>query len=290
VTGDPPEGTAGGHGTPDSYVRRMGLTFSTVDGRTCGRLPDSPALCSADGRLRLGAMAVLADCLSGYRALGDFEGAWVGTSDLAIHGPSQRAPGGVEAAAEILRKRRQGAVYEVAIRSGDAQVAVAVITLGLLSRQGEPKVPSTITGQGAATGPPGALGSLEDLLALEPAADGEGTSLRLDDGVRNSWGVVAGGVLALVVEAEAERVAGPLWPGPSAVEALGLHFLAPGRVGPIVARATLLAPVRTGTPPGAAHLRVRVHDAGADGRLVVAASATVVPSGVGSPVTGRAAV
>ena len=285
MTGDPPGGSAGGPRAADTYVGRMGLSFSTVDGRTSGRLPHSPALCSSGGRLRLGAMAVLADCLSGYRALGDFEGAWVGTSELAIHGPPPRTPGGVEATADLLGRRRRGAVYEVTVRVGDDPVAVATVTLGLLSRQGEPKVPSTITGKEPPDGPPGNLGSLEDLLHLEPAGEGGGTSLQLDDGVRNSWGVVAGGVLALVAEVEAERVANALWPVPCAVEALGLHFLAPGRVGPIVARATLLAPGRRDDPTGATHLVVRMLDAGADGRLVASASASVVrrdPGGWGA--------
>lgn len=253
----------------DSYIVRMGLAFSAQDGNVTGRLPHSPGLCASDGRVRLGALAALSDCLVGYRAVDDFAGAWIGTSELAIFGPSGLAPAGVEATADLLRRRRRGAVYQVGARAGTDTLAVATVTLGLLSRQGEPKVPATVTGPTA--GEPGPLGSLSDLLALELVPGGGGTALPLGAGVRNSWGVVAGGIIALLAESEAERAAGCLLDVPCAVEGLVLHFLAPGRAGPLEARAERLGPA--GNP---VHLQVRVVDAGAD-RLVATAGAVVVP-------------
>ena len=85
-----------------------------------------------------------------------------------------------------------------------------------------------------------------------------------------------GGIVTLLCEVEAERMAGLAAGRACRVEGLGMHFLSPGRIGPIVARATLL----TDTPgEGSSHLRVRVHDAGAGDRLIAAASATARPSG-----------
>jgi acyl-coenzyme A thioesterase PaaI-like protein len=270
----------------------MGLSFETAGGVSTARLPWTPALSSPSGRLRVGALAVLADCVSGYRAVRDFDGAWIGTSELAIHGPFRPTAGPVVATADLLRRRRTGAVYDVVVDGGDPgspPVAVATVTLGLLSRQGERKVTETITRQ--ADGAPASraappLRSVTDLLDVEGAGPGDsGLRLEIGGGVRNSWGVLAGGIISILCELEAERAAGAAYGAPCAVEALGMHFLAPGRVGPVVARATLLTPIRS-SPGGAgtghphdvpAHLRVRVEDAGADHRLIATATATAVP-------------
>ncbi len=274
---------------PDSYLRQMGLSFRTDGSTATGTLACSPGLWPAGRRPRLGALAALADCVAGYRAVRDFDGAWLGTSELAVHGPFRDARDDVVAAAELLRRRRSGAVYEVTFGSGPdgPPLAEATVTLALLSRQGERKVPRN--GGGARREAPEPLQSLGDLLELEETGAGDGGSqLRVTDGVRNSWGVVAGGIVTLVSEVEAERTAGLAEGRPCRVEGLGMHFLAPGRIGPIVARATLL----TGSPSdGSAHLRVRIHDSGADDRLIATASATARPSGPREPVTapeGRA--
>ena len=275
-----PAGAVTGSMGPDTYIRQLGLSFSTEGGVSTGRLPWAPALRSANGWIRLGALAVLADCISGYRAIRDFEGAWIGTSELAIHGPFGEALAGVVATADLLRRRRTGAVYEVRFHNADggSPLAVATVTLGLLSRQGERKVPAAITGRSAVADAASALESLDDLLPVERPTDGHGSALSIADEVRNSWGVVSGGIISLLTEAEAERVAGLAVGGPCSLEALGMHFLAPGRVGPIVARAALLSDGHRahGT---AAHLRVRIHDAGADNRLIATASATAAPAG-----------
>ncbi len=269
---------------PDSYLRQMGLSFRTDGSSATGTLAFSPGLWPSGRRPRLGALAALADCVAGYRAVRDFDGAWLGTSELAVHGPFRDVRDDVVAAAELLRRRRSGAVYEVTFGSGPdgLPLAEATVTLALLSRQGERKIARN--GGGARWEAPEPLESLGDLLELEESGAGDGgTRLRVTDGVRNSWGVVAGGIVTLLSEVEAERMAGLAEGRPCRVEGLGMHFLAPGRIGPIVARATLL----TGAPSdGSAHLRVRIHDAGADHRLIAAASATARPSGPPETVTG----
>lgn len=263
---------------PDTYIRQLGLSFTTEGGMSTGRLPWSPALRSASGRIRLGGLAVLADCVSGYRAVRDFEGAWIGTSELAIQGPFRQARAGVVATADLLRRRRTGAVYEVHFHDegGGSPLAVATVTLGLLSRQGERKIPASIAGRAAEADAATALQSMDDLLPVERTADSDGSALPIAEEIRNSWGVVSGGIISLLTEAEAERVAGLAAGGPCALEALGMHFLSPGRVGPIVARATLLSD-RRHLPGAAEHLRVRIRDAGADDRLIATASATAAP-------------
>jgi acyl-coenzyme A thioesterase PaaI-like protein len=217
----------------------------------------------------------LADCVSGYRAVRDFDGAWLGTSELAVHGPFREADDPVVARAELLRRRKSGAVYEVTMVSGpDAELlAEATVTMALLSRQGERKLPRVDGPFPRPVEEP--LESLGDLVDLDEGGTGAGeTRLTVTDAVRNSWGVVAGGIVTLLTEVEAERRAGMATGSPCRVDGLGMHFLAPGRSGPIIARATLLG---DGWGDGSSHLRVRVHDAGDGDRLIAAASATARP-------------
>ena len=159
---------------PDSYLRQMGLSFRTDGSTATGTLACSPGLWPAGRRPRLGALAALADCVAGYRAVRDFDGAWLGTSELAVHGPFRDARDDVVAAAELLRRRRSGAVYEVTFGSGPdgPPLAEATVTLALLSRQGERKVPRN--GGGARREAPEPLQSLGDLLELEETGAGDG--------------------------------------------------------------------------------------------------------------------
>jgi acyl-coenzyme A thioesterase PaaI-like protein len=255
----------------------MGLTFATDDGSATGTLRQSAALWSPGGFPRLSALATLADCVAGYRAVQDFEGAWLGTSELAAHGPFRPTHDDVVAVAELLRRRRSGAVYEVTVRSGPtaAPVAAATVTLALLSRQGERRIPTGAIRPADVPAPP--LASIDDLLTLEHL-DTE-THLAVTDGIRNSWGVVAGGMLTMLVEAAAERSASSATGCDCRVESLGMHFLAPGRVGPLAARASVLS---RPTTTGAVHLQVRVLDRGADDRLLATVSAVATTIGDGT--------
>lgn len=259
---------------PDSYLRQMGLSFRTDDGAATGTLPFSPALWSNDGRPRLSALGALADCVAGYRAVRDFDGAWLGTSELAVHGPFRAADADVDATAELLRRRRSGAVYEVVFHSGKSgtPLAEATVTLALLSRQGERKLPTTAGRRPSAPCRP--LTTIGELVTLEEDDEAALTRLEVTDTIRNSWGVVAGGMVTLLCECEAERAATAGAGRAQRVEGLGMHFLAPGRAGPLAARATLLSDP---TATGMRYLRVRVVDQGADGRLLATASATVAP-------------
>jgi|GEM_PF-2124000 len=270
-----------------SYIAQMRLEFETVDGITTGRLPVVPALCRAPGLVRVGALTTLADCVAGYAALGAFDMAWMGTSELAIHGPFRPAAGAVAVATgRLLKRRRTGGVFEVIVddEAGGAgrgdrpgPLATATATLTLLSRQPGTKLGSAITRQAVDADTVRAIRSLEDLVRPRPLPGG-GLFLHLSDNIRNSWQVLSGGITALLAELAAESAASDALGRPCVVDGLGLHFLAPGRVGPIEARAEVVSRFG-GDPTAAVHLRVRLTDAGAEDREVMAASATARPLG-----------
>jgi uncharacterized protein (TIGR00369 family) len=95
----------------------------------------------------------------------------------------------------------------------------------------------------------------------------DATALAVDvtDQLRNPWGILHGGVTAALVDLAARHATG----GVTTTDAV-LHFLAPGRVGPVVAR---VLPV--GERPDGALVRVEVRDLGAEDRLLASAVVTV---------------
>jgi acyl-coenzyme A thioesterase PaaI-like protein len=111
------------------------------------------------------------------------------------------------------------------------------------------------------------------------------TRLELDDRLRNPWGILHGGGLAVLADVAACRAVADRTPpgptGPVAATDMVLHFLRPTRVGPVEARCQVLGGGGGGGGAGGsgrALVRVAVHDLGADDRLVTLGSVVVTPS------------
>ena len=90
-------------------------------------------------------------------------------------------------------------------------------------------------------------------------------ALDVVDRVRNPWDILHGGAIAMLVDAGIALALGTDAEISSAV----LHFLSPGRVGPVTARVEPL-----GARPDGCVSRIAVHDEGADGRLLSVAIVT----------------
>jgi acyl-coenzyme A thioesterase PaaI-like protein len=97
-----------------------------------------------------------------------------------------------------------------------------------------------------------------DRTGCERIGTGAAELPRRTDGL-NGVGTINGGLLALVAEEAALSAAD----AGAALSSLSLRYLRPARVGPVVARATLQGPLA----------QIELRDAGADARLVVAATA-----------------
>jgi acyl-coenzyme A thioesterase PaaI-like protein len=106
--------------------------------------------------------------------------------------------------------------------------------------------------------------------------DGNAITFDLRDELRNPWGILHGAVLGLTVDEAAVHavrgaVGGDGGDGATLATAdLVLHFLAPGRVGPIVAHGDVL-----GARPDGHVVRVEVRDQGSNDRVMAVAVATV---------------
>jgi uncharacterized protein (TIGR00369 family) len=101
-------------------------------------------------------------------------------------------------------------------------------------------------------------------------AEGGAVEVDIDDWLRNPWGILHGGVTACLVDVSAEAAGIAALGRPARVADTTIRFLAPGRVGPARAIPRVLS-----TGDGTALVEVKVTDAGAGGRLLAVASATV---------------
>ena len=110
----------------------------------------------------------------------------------------------------------------------------------------------------------------EVFYGIRPRRTGDtgGVELDLVPTVRNPWGILHGGVTTSLVEAAVDAAMGR----PAPITSEVLRFLAPGRVGPVGARADAV-----GVRPDGVLLRVEVRDHGADDRLLALVVVTARP-------------
>jgi uncharacterized protein (TIGR00369 family) len=101
------------------------------------------------------------------------------------------------------------------------------------------------------------------------------TRLEIGDYLRNTWGILHGGAIALLSDLAAVRAVRSdtdVAQGHLSATDMVVHYLAPARVGPVEGRCTLM-----GARPDSTLVRVAVHDTGVEDRMVALASVTVCP-------------
>jgi 1,4-dihydroxy-2-naphthoyl-CoA hydrolase len=253
------------------------------------------------GGVRAGALLTLCDSVGGFCAgLAALPDGWVVSTNLTVtiapyswsrlrpsrHGASamsvtERSPapsGPLLLRTTVLRAGRSAVVTDVRVTdtgSDGAIVADAVLTSAVLVPEGGPP---TWERPARMKAPPldGPLPPLIEWLGVREVAGAPPGVVELDitDAVRNPWGIVHGGVTASLVDVAAERVVAARSAGPVvAVETgdVALHFLAPSRVGPVRATATVLGDRADGSV-----VLVEVRDMGQD-RVAARAVAAVRP-------------
>jgi len=254
-----------------SFGRYIGMKLREVDDGSDSAVIEASAPVNDfvrgpdGGGMSAGALLTLADGAGGLCGGLAVLPRWVVSTNLMLRMARLDHVGPIRARARVLRVgRRSGVVTGIEIRdvgNADALVGEAVLTSAALEPpEGMPLPTRPIE---IDPGPPPELeGSLRDALgiyAVDPP-DGHDAAVRLDvtDDVRNPWGIVHGGATALLVDAVADTAQGH-----SLTETV-VHFLRPGRVGPIEARAR-----RVGDG-GAAMLRVDLVDIGAQRHMALA--------------------
>jgi acyl-coenzyme A thioesterase PaaI-like protein len=236
----------------------------------------------ADGRLESGMLASLTDSIggltSGLACLPD----WIVTTNLSMRRSSDaltgaRGTGNLTVDTQVMRRGRSSVVTRSTVTDGDNhEVATSWMTCAVLTPAGgPPPFVRPVTLNSYEPNPdPLFLQSPEEFFALE-AGDAPGMLLlQPAPHLRNPWGILHGGSVAHLLDNAARcAVAGTRDPGPTPgiiVSDLTIHYMNPGRDGPIVAAATVIG----GTDEDIL-VRVTAHDAGAENRLMNAAVMTV---------------
>lgn len=207
--------------------------------------------------LRTSIIATWVDTLAGLLTVDAVAPAVPVTVELDVH-LYQRAPasGVVRAVARTVKQGRSVFVAGVEVSAGSGQPLATGGASFMISPDPTVRLPSRLSVDAMPTGPRLAV-PLAERAGCERRAPGVAVLPRSEDGL-NSSNTVNGGLIALA----AEEAVLSLEPGRTLCS-LGLRYLQPVRVGPLVATARVHNGLAT----------VELRDEGADHRLSVVASA-----------------
>ena len=197
------------------------------------------------GNLSLGAVATMTD-VAALRRANEVHPSPLVTSHLSLRIPGPLDDGLFYADSTVVRAGRARVISAVRVTDErDRVVGLGSVSSDALMGQG--------TSHQRARGPEedddfyvGRAGSapdngvpIDDFLALEPGGEGEGRVLfrmPFHEILRNVNGVLHGGAATLLIEQAARQVATAADPGTeTVVDAIEVHFLAPGLTGPFLA-------------------------------------------------------
>lgn len=265
-----------------TYLRVEQWAPSPLDGdgrpiRLRSRVPVDPHLVDEAGGLHAGALLTVIDSVGGYLAGISVQPAGVVTTSMTLRMGRRRHVGPLLCEASILRRGRASVVVLVSVTDegdDDAAVASSLMTCAVLARETpDPTFVGRPVHHPMAPPQPEPV-SLVDFFGVQPGS-GLVTHLAIGDYLRNSWGILHGGAVALLADLAAVRAVrfevGSVEGALSATDMV-LHYLAPARVGPVEARCTVI-----GTRPDASVVRVAMYDTGVEDRMTALASVTVSP-------------
>jgi uncharacterized protein (TIGR00369 family) len=264
-----------------NYVRLERWEIPPLPGSTApsafgGRIPVDGHLANAAGGMRTGGLLVAADSLGGFLSGVTVLPQWIVTTSMlaAVFRPAHRGP--LVLHGRVLRRGRTSVVTALDVADeGDRGAAVAhVVMTSAVLDPGAMALPAERP-YGLPMGPPDpSAPGPEEFFGIAPGR-GPVTSLEVADHLRNPWGILHGGAVAVLADVAACRAVAGHRPSESGRPLVAgdtvLHYLAPVRVGPVEARCQVL-----GGAPGRWVVRLAVHDVGVGDRLVVLGSVTVI--------------
>jgi len=246
----------------------VGVTLrETEEGRVEGRAPAVGHLRGAHGGVQTGALLTMLDFVGGLcGGLAALPEGWVVSTNLSARLLTVDHVGPLRIDAEVLRRGRNNVVTGVQLHdegAPDALIVDGILTSAILVPENGPppwQRPLVLTPGNPWTEPEPALAEWIGARAVNETT----MEVPLSDELRNPWGILHGGVVAMLVDIASEHATGAL-----ATDVV-LHFLAPNRLGPVRATARLLGARADGEV-----VRVEIRDVGAD-RVTAVAVATCV--------------
>jgi acyl-coenzyme A thioesterase PaaI-like protein len=249
------------------------------------RVPVDAHLVDEAGGLHAGALVTAVDALGGYLSGLAVQPDGIVTTSMALRTGRRHHVGPLLSEATVLRKGRASVVTQVSVvDEGDSEAAVAscLMTCAVLHRGASAPTPGRQVHHPMAPAQPDPV-SLQDFFGVQPGS-GPVTRLDIGDHLRNNWGILHGGAIAVLSDLAALRAVQSGGPPPVGRSSTGrspaalsstdmvLHYLAPARVGPVEARCTVM-----GTRPDGTVVRVALYDTAVNDRMVALASVTVRP-------------
>ncbi len=256
---------------PHHIVRDLQVVVDRSGEGAVIRLPIVPEIADATGRVRIGVAAVIADMIAGGTAIQAVSPAWIATSNLALQVGDLPREGMLVGLPKVLRQGATTIVIEVRLdhrakgsdeggANAEAQtVGLSTLGFAILPRRSALQAElhrSRETGDDSVYAPAGggfskplleAIGVRFGGAAASEAEAGSATAeVDLDPYLQNTLGALQGGVVAILVEAAAERLGAETLGGPVRVRGLELQYLKLGRKGPIRARARAFARTAAG--------------------------------------------
>ena len=248
-------------------MREVAVPGSELTG-VDGIAPAAPHLRGPAGNVSNGVLVTLLDSVGGLAAGLAVLPDWVVSTNLMMTTARFDHVGPLRVTGRTLRAGRKAVVTSVQITDDGRDgviVADGVLTSAVLTPEGGPPAYGRPLVLDAPAPDPGAAPTLNEFFGFAPR-DAQSIVMPLADHLRNPWGILHGGAIAVLVETAAEHVGAS---GRRAADVV-LHFLAPGRIGPVVGRATPIGARGDGEV-----VEVAVHDLGADDRLMAVAVVTL---------------
>ena len=241
-----------------------------------GRAPVDEHLRGPAGGMRTGGLLTSLDSLGGFTSGLAVLPQWIVTTSLMATVSELTHVGPLRIRADVVRKGRNSVITALDVvdeGAGDRHVAAATMTCAVLD-PGDMTLEFTRPTFVAMAAPQPGAPPPDEFFSIVPGG-GPVTRMVLEDRLRNPWGILHGGAVAMLADEAACRAAAGR-PGAAGTRGVAagdvvLHYLRPVRVGPVEARCTVL-----GTRSGRTTVRVAIHDVGSDDRMVTAGAVTVL--------------
>jgi uncharacterized protein (TIGR00369 family) len=242
-----------------------------------GNAPLRGHVAGSGGALGSGALLTMCDNVAGLcGGLASLPDGWVVTTNLMMRRTRLDVAGALTFRSTVLRSGRAATVTDVTVSDGGGPIAYATLRSAVMvPAAGVPNWSRPVVLNSVDESADGSddFDDFNSWLGMRSTTDGMGVELDVFDEIRNPWGIVHGGVTASLIDAAAMSVV----PGALALVDATVHYLAPGRVGPLRANAILL-----GCRAQDHVVRVEVIDVGSDRTTPIAVAVATVRTTLGA--------
>jgi len=238
------------------------------------RAPVVPQICTDRGGVHVGVVATLVDVLGASLAIRAIYPDWIATAGLSIYMTRPATSGTIVASGSVIRAGQSINVIDVDINeelSGSTHpgtsIGSAIMTFSRLPRRKDTieVEADSVNGINFALEQSGLFRRYLDEVGLRILDETAGViEIKMTDYVRNSFGAIQGGIVALLADVAGQCAARAATGQPLITKDITVHYLSQGRVGPFRTRARMLRKTSD-----TALTRVEVVDIGANDRLLM---------------------